>query len=265
MRSRRISKKILLAFALLLLIGLVELTVIMFRLNSDEASRSRSASLQSKAKTEKTFDKSRFSINEAESASVVVNKGRVLPRDYVPANLTVPNVLLRDSETSNNMHLRGEAAKALKKLFDAAAKDDLYLRLASGYRSYFTQANLYNQYVRVTGQKSADDYSARPGHSEHQTGLAADVAPSDLRCSIQPCFADTSEGRWLGSNAYKFGFIIRYPENLEKLTGYKYEPWHLRYLGSELAKEVKKSGQTLEQFFDLPAYSTYPSKFYELK
>lgn len=263
--KKLIPAKILFLFALLLVIGLIEITLIMLRLDNpryDSPTRSPSDPSQTEVKA---FDKTQHSINEPASLWVVVDKGRILPSAYVPDNLTVPNVLLRDSATSSNMHLRRDAARALEALFDGASEDKLSLRLASGYRSYATQTAVYNGYVRNDGQKAADDYSARPGHSEHQTGLAADIAPSSLKCQLDPCFADTPEGRWVAANAYKYGFIISYPRNKKALTGYEYEPWHLRYVGKGLAVEIKKTGQTLEQFLGLPGYADYPAEIYRLR
>ena len=121
----------------------------------------------------------------------------------------------------------------------------LSIYLSSGFRSYETQNRIYNNYVSNYGQSSADTFSARPGHSEHQTGLAIDVN------SIDDSFADTPEAEWLASHAHEYGFIIRYPKGKESITGYKYEPWHIRYLGVEKATEVYNSGLTLEEFLGI--------------
>ena len=149
-------------------------------------------------------------------------------------------------------------------MFAAAAKEGIFLRLSSGFRYYGSQSAIYAREVKTYGQVQADRQSARPGHSEHQTGLAADLAPSDGRCEIADCFADTDEAKWLAKNAHKYGFILRYPKDKENSTGYRYEPWHFRFVGKELAAQINQSGQTLEQFFDLPAYTTYPSSAYLL-
>lgn len=211
------------------------------------------------------FDKARYSANQASSLWVVVNKGRSLPGDYIPAGLVVPAVPLRLGPASMEMHLRSDAAAALEQLFAAAKADGVNLMLSSGYRSYSEQISLYNSYVAGSGSAQADTFSARPGHSEHQTGLAADIEPLNHNCEVDQCFASTPEGRWLAANAYKSGFIIRYGKHDEALTGYEYEPWHIRYVGSDLASQLNSTGQTLEQFFDLPAYQTYPANIYELK
>ena len=112
----------------------------------------------------------------------------------------------------------------------------------SGYRSYNTQKGLYNYYVNRDGREAADRYSARPGHSEHSTGLAMDVSGIDGKCAATDCFGETPEAAWLAENVYDYGFIIRYPEGKEHITGYKYEPWHLRYVGVDIAREIRELG-----------------------
>lgn len=117
--------------------------------------------------------------------------------------------------------------------------------VCSGFRSYTVQKNLYNSYVRRDGAENADRYSARPGHSEHQTGLAFDINYADDR------FKGTPEASWLAENAYKYGFILRYPEGKEPITGYMFEPWHYRYVGVENAAKIYASGLTLEEYFGI--------------
>lgn len=201
------------------------------------------------------FDKTQFSLFDPTSPWLVVNKLRPLePLDYVPADLVTPSVAKRDG----GMQLRRDTSAALSELFAAAAKDGTPLKLASAYRSYSYQVNLYNGYVKSQGQAVADSQSARPGYSEHQTGMAADVSPLDGKCNLNACFATTPAGQWLAANAYKYGFIIRYPDGLTDITGYTYEPWHIRYVGKDLATEMHKQGiRTLEEFFALPAAPNY--------
>jgi D-alanyl-D-alanine carboxypeptidase len=203
-------------------------------------------------------------VDQAASLYVVVNKGRILPSTYVPANLVVPSVPLRTGSGSSEMHVRSDTAAAMEKLFAGAKQDGLSLMLASGYRSYNLQIGLYNGYVKSSGQAYADASSARAGHSEHQTGLGADLEPASRKCEVDPCFAETPEGKWLADNAYKYGFIIRYQSGKDSLTGYEYEPWHVRYLGVDLATKVYKSGKTLEQYFGLPNYADYPAANFQL-
>lgn len=205
------------------------------------------------------FDNQRLSTSDPASIWVVVNKKRPLgPKTYEPTDLRTPNVPLRRSAAAPEMQIRGEAATALEQLVAAAKADNIHLMLASGYRSYDTQISVYNSEVRAYGQAAADQESARPGHSEHQTGLAADLEPTSKKCEIEDCFADTPEGKWLAANAYTYGFIIRYTPDKIAITGYKYEPWHIRYIGPDLAAEMhNKKIQTLEEFFNLPAAAEY--------
>lgn len=205
--------------------------------------------------SEQSFNKSRFSIDDPKSSWVVVNKTRPLsPKTFAPSNLIVPKVTLR----SSGMQLEKSAGRALEAMFKAAKKDSVNLMLASAYRSYSTQVSVYSNEVKQFGQKTADTQSARPGYSEHQTGLAADVAPASGNCVIDDCFGQTKEGKWIAANAYKYGFIIRYPENKQLITGYRPEPWHIRFIGTELSQEMKNQNiLTLEEFFGLPAAPDY--------
>ncbi len=170
----------------------------------------------------------------------------------------MPNVALRSSSTSEEMLLRNQAATALENMFKAAKDLGINLLLASGYRSYSLQNGVYNRYVTTQGQAVADSQSARPGYSEHQTGLAVDVGGTNRVCEIEACFADSLEGKWVADNAYKFGFIVRYQNGTENTVGYIYEPWHLRYVGKDLATELNRLGNpTLEDFFQLGPAAIY--------
>lgn len=157
---------------------------------------------------------------------LIANKTYGLPEDYNPG-------------------LDSEAESAFNTLSEAAANQGLDIYLSSGFRSYETQARIYGSYVDSYGKESADTFSARPGYSEHQTGLAIDVN------TIDDSFAGTPEAEWLANHAHEYGFIIRYPKGKESITGYKYEPWHIRYLGVEKATEVYNSGLTLEEFLGI--------------
>lgn len=206
------------------------------------------------------FNTSLYSLEDPASLWAVINKQRSLqPKTYVPADLVVPGVQLRSNITSDERQLRATTAEALQRLAEAAKADGLTVTLQSGYRSYNFQVNLYNRYVSQQGQAVADTQSARAGHSEHQTGLAADLGGvTNPACNVEACFADTPEGKWIAANAHKYGFIIRYPAGKTPITGYVYEPWHLRYVGTELSAEMHaKSIQTMEEFFGLAAAPDY--------
>ncbi|MDB5184460.1 MAG: Serine-type D-Ala-D-Ala carboxypeptidase [Candidatus Saccharibacteria bacterium] len=207
-----------------------------------------------------SFDKKQYSNDDPASLWLVVNKLRPLnPKDYAPADLVVPNIPLRSNITSTEKYVRAATAKALETMVAAAAAQGVNLNLQSGYRSYSFQVTLYNDYVSSQGQSVADSQSARPGYSEHQSGLAADLGgTTQPSCNVDPCFADTVEGKWLAANAHSYGFIIRYPKDGQAKTGYIYEPWHVRYVGTALSEELHRQGDpTLEEFFGLPLAPDY--------
>ncbi|KRG14839.1 M15 family metallopeptidase [Lederbergia galactosidilytica] len=190
-------------------------------------------------------------VAEPNDVAILVNKQYRLPDQYEPDDLVYPDVPFIFSEKVEKRKLRKVAAKALEKMFAAAEKDGVYLAGASGYRSQSTQVTIYNNYVDQDGKEKADRYSARPGHSEHQTGLSIDVSGISAECAVEECFADTAEAKWVADHAHEHGFIIRYPKDKENLTGYIYEPWHIRYVGKELAKEIFEQDITLEEYYNV--------------
>lgn len=187
-------------------------------------------------------------ISIPESLTVLVNKIMRLPTNYKPTDLVEPKVAFIFSENSEKRLMRKEAADALEALFSSANKQGVSLGAVSGYRSFETQKQLYASYVKAQGEVEARKYSAVAGHSEHQTGLAMDVSGSNGKCAASDCFAGTAEAKWLEINASQYGFIIRYPKGKEAITGYNYEPWHIRYVGIPLAKEISAKGITLEEY-----------------
>lgn len=204
------------------------------------------------------FDKTKHPTDQPGSIWWVVNKTRPLPEGYVPPDLVIPEVQLRLGSSNEQMKISNTITPALKQMFDAAASEGVTLVFGSGYRSEALQRQFYNGYVAADGQAEADRLSARPGTSEHQTGLSFDATSASQACHLETCFKDTPEGAWLAANSYKYGFIIRYPEGKEPITGYSYEPWHMRYVGKELSEEMHRTGvQTLEEFFGLPPAPAY--------
>lgn len=178
----------------------------------------------------------------------IVNKKFKLSSEYIPAGLRTVKIPL-----INNQPLRPEAATALEQMNSEALSRGIRMHLRSGYRSYWTQNTLYNNYVSQYGRASADTFSARPGHSEHQTGLAFDLGDRDVpSCDLAACFANTKSGVYVAQNAHRFGFIIRYPKGKDSITGYTYEPWHLRYVGVSAATNIYNSGKTMEEYFNVP-------------
>lgn len=187
---------------------------------------------------------------DPESIAVLVNKEFALPDDYDPSDLVYPDVRFTFKEKIEKRKMRSEAAKALEKMFAGAEKDGIYLAGVSAYRSHSRQTTLFNQYVAKDGEEKAKTYSAVPGHSEHETGLAIDVSGSDGKCAAADCFGGTKEANWLADHAAEYGFIIRYPDGKESITGYKYEPWHLRYVGKDISANIAERGITLEEYYD---------------
>lgn len=201
------------------------------------------------------FDLTAHSIDDPDSIWVVVNKLRTLsPVDYVPADLTFPDVSF-----VNRQPMRKATADALVALFTAAsAEAGLALAVQSAYRSYDTQVSVYSGWVSSRGQAGADATSARPGHSEHQTGWAVDVVGASGACALEICWGDTAEGQWVGANAHRFGFLVRYKPESTPITGYESEPYHVRYIGTELSQYLHDSGiETLERAFGLPDAPDY--------
>lgn len=160
---------------------------------------------------------------------LVVNKVYSLPSTYNPGVISI-------------------AQKGVNAMVAAAKTESVYLSVISSFRSYSYQSTLYNNYVKRDGKAAADRYSARPGHSEHQTGLTFDFGGTNQAYWLTSSFAGTKEGKWLAANAHKYGFILRYPNGKENLTGYMFEPWHFRYVGSGESPKIKSSGKTLEEY-----------------
>ncbi|MCO4256749.1 M15 family metallopeptidase [Pseudarthrobacter cellobiosi] len=199
-----------------------------------------------------------FSLTDPASPWLVVNKHRPLaPADYLPADLVQPNVPLAVSGEA--ALLNSTTAAAAEAMFAAAALDGVSMTLASGYRSYGTQVATYNGYVAARGLADADTASARPGYSEHQTGWSFDIGDGGGACGFQPCFADQPAAVWAKANGHRFGFVVRYPWMFHPITGYYYEPWHLRYIGVETAADMANRGiSTVEEYFGVEAAPGYP-------
>lgn len=171
------------------------------------------------------------------SYTVLVNKYHTIG-EYVPTDL-------KSLSYDSKYQLREKARDAFESLVSAARENHVYLRPYSAYRSFVYQTNLYNNYVARDGQEMADTYSARPGHSEHQTGLAVDVWSEGLE-EIKE-----SDAEWLKNNSYKYGFIVRYTKENMSITGYIAEPWHLRYVGVDIATDIVEKDITFDEYYDL--------------
>lgn len=172
----------------------------------------------------------------------LVNKYNYLKEEFVPNNL----VEMTTPYSKEGIYLVEEARDNFYKLVDKAKEEGLTIRAISAYRGYTYQKRLYDKYVEADGVNKADTYSARPGYSDHQTGLVVDV---DNTISSFENFTNTKEYQWMLDNSYKYGFILRYPSGKESITGYQFESWHYRYVGLKLAKKIKASNLTFDEYF----------------
>ncbi len=193
------------------------------------------------------FNKSQYSLDGPDSLWVVVNKKRALnPLAYAPSDLV---------DIGNGQTMRRDAASAFAVLLADAKSSGYNLLAESGYRSFQAQANVYKREVQSFGQAKADTESAKAGYSEHQTGWAVDIGSPGC---YEDCFGATKSATWLKANAYKYGFLLRYPLDKADVTGYRNEPWHFRFIGKDLSTEMHNQNiETLEEFFELPAATTY--------
>lgn len=194
-----------------------------------------------------TFEEIKALANKDQSNSSItklVNKNTSLPSNYTPANLVTPNVAM-----SKTVTVTKTTATALEKMFADAKAQGINLTLVSGYRSYSYQQTLYNNSINTYGQAHADKYVAKPGQSEHQTGLAVDISCKSIGYVLEEYFKDTPEAKWLKDNAHKYGFILRYTNDRVKDTGYSFEPWHFRYVGTEIATYLYENNLIYEDLF----------------
>ncbi|WP_270565429.1 M15 family metallopeptidase [Clostridium beijerinckii] len=174
---------------------------------------------------------------------LLVNEKHGLSGNYVPEGLSIPNIPFSNGSDDEEKHVAGTVVKPLEELVNAAKKDGIILLGNSGYRSYKSQEDIYENRVISQGKKLADAYVAKPGFSEHQTGLCIDITNKSGYFG-----KGTKEADWLAKNCYRFGFIIRYPYGKKSVTGIEYEPWHIRYVGKEAAKYIHDNGITLEEY-----------------
>ncbi|MDD6255519.1 MAG: M15 family metallopeptidase [Eubacteriales bacterium] len=180
---------------------------------------------------------------------ILVNKDQAnhLSASYEPSDLERVKYVAEDRSPAG-WSMRHKAAEQFNLMSEDAAKEGLDVVVTTAYRSYDFQTQLFNSYVAQKGEEAANKTSARPGESEHQTGLAADLSTSEINYANSSAFGDTKAGKWVAENCWKYGFIIRFPEGMDSITGYSYEPWHIRYVGDTAAKEIHDSGITLEEY-----------------
>jgi D-alanyl-D-alanine carboxypeptidase len=179
---------------------------------------------------------------------VVSKKYPLSDKGYRPTDLVLPKVAERADKSDDEKSVRLSMAPALEQMLGDAGAAGHKLMLASGFRTYEQQQIYFDSYTAQFGREAANKFSALPGESEHQTGLALDIAYQDMHdCYLDVCFGERPAGRWLAANAYKYGFTLRYPADKTAITQYQYEPWHFRFVGKELALALHKSGLTLDE------------------
>ena len=198
-----------------------------------------------------------YEILDPESTLILIKNGFVLPKDYEPKDLAEPNIPI--ASDTENKKLRKEAAEALEQMYQDSLKKDYHLVLNSGYRSYESQTKIYDEYFKKYDKITAAGLVAKPGSSEHQLGLGIDLTSQSVIDKERLVFGDTEEYKWVVKNAYKYGFILRYPKNQSSLTGTANEPWHFRYVGKKAAKIIYDNDWTLEDYILKYGFS------YELK
>lgn len=190
-----------------------------------------------------------ITIDDYDDYLYVVNKNRSLPVNWKPNNLVQVKVPYKGRPEAK--YLRKDASDALTKLFAKAKSEGINLYAVSGFRSYELQKIVYAKNVSQLGLSRANVVSASPGKSEHQSGLAMDISVPSLGYTLNQSFGNTREGIWLQKNAAEFGFVIRYPKGKEAVTGYIYEPWHIRFIGKDMASEIMKRNITIEEYFQI--------------
>lgn len=180
---------------------------------------------------------------------ILVNKEHRLGREDCPADLEEAKICFAPETEPEKRLLRKEAARNLKEMFQRAEEEGIYLAAVSGYRSYERQEEIYQNSLLTKGKEHTEKYIAPPGGSEHQTGLAMDVSCQEMDYELEEEFEQTEAGIWIQKNASLFGFILRYPKGRENITGYAYEPWHIRYVTKDLAFYLTKMNLTLEEYW----------------
>lgn len=180
---------------------------------------------------------------------ILVNKTTPVDLAYAPTDLVLPPVAYRTDKSQEEVMVRTALVEPLTQLFSDAKTAGSELMIGSAYRSSKLQEKYFNSYTSTHGSAEAELYSARPGTSEHQLGLAVDLTTTDRKCYLVNCFGETQAGKWLATSAHRYGFILRYPNGKTQITGYNYEPWHFRYIGKTIATAIYESGLTYEEAF----------------
>lgn len=208
---------------------------------------------QTVQKTENELEAEKIKKEEAKKEQIVQESINKYEEGVKPLYINDILVVNKQFKIPSNFatKLDDEVEYQFELMREDAKKDGLDINIRSGFRSNEVQSMLYNSYVARDGVEKANRYSAKPGHSEHETGLAIDISNGDYNKSIGDWFTETPQAKWLYENAYKYGFILRYPKGKEEITGYKYESWHYRYVGTEHSQYFNQNDLTLEEYLGL--------------
>lgn len=233
-------------------LGLILILAVLFGLTACGGTENGSSQDLSSQETESEEDAAKaaqLAEDEANGLFLLVNKENPIDADYVPEDLE-PIRYYAEDRNANSRYMRAEAAEHFHELVEAAAQEGIDIVMTTAYRSYEFQEILWNYNVSQKGEEEANKTSARPGESEHQTGLAVDLSTSEIDYRNSYDFENTAAGQWVAENAHRFGFIIRFPQNKTDITGYSYEPWHLRYVGETAAADIYEQNLTLEEYVE---------------
>lgn len=239
-KSKKRNRTVLILFTIVILLAIglsLSISKGLFGFHNGQDQDSENDKLRTQALTEA----------KQQGLLILVNKEHPVGQDYKPNDLTPMKYFVPDRSSSTRF-MRADAVTAFNQLVEKAAQDGIDLKMTTAYRSYGFQKILFDNYVSQSGEAAANRFSAKPGQSEHQTGLAVDVSSSAINYQLTEDFGETTEGKWLAAHAHDFGFIIRYPKDKEGITGYLYEPWHIRYVGLFVAKDIYNQGLTLEEY-----------------
>ncbi|HRV75814.1 MAG: M15 family metallopeptidase [Candidatus Nomurabacteria bacterium] len=248
MVSKAFLRKLLVTSLIILLFSSLAYFLRSDKKNESNNTQQAQQNEDAEKKVEET-KKTQLDIKSPTSQYVLVNKTYALnPEDYKPGDLVIPKVQTSSSDSRDEQSIREIIRPSLEKMLNDAKSAKLDLVMNSGFRSFKSQSFYFNNYVKQYGLEEAKKFSAEPGHSEHQTGLAFDLSYKDKKCYLEVCFGDTQAGKWLADNSYKYGFILRYPDGKTDITGYQYEPWHFRYVGKDIAKEIFEKRITYEEY-----------------
>ncbi|MEA4989033.1 MAG: M15 family metallopeptidase [Anaerovorax sp.] len=198
---------------------------------------------------EMTNEENDEKVIQNEEMLILVNKQHAVDASYIPEDLE-PIKYFASDRPAQSRFMRQEASEHFHQLVEGAKESGYELVMTTAYRSYEFQNTLYTNYVNKYGQAEADTFSAKPGQSEHQTGLAVDISTPTVQYRLTSELGETAEGQWMAEHAHEYGFILRYPKGKEDITGYQYEPWHLRYVGQPAADEIYEQGITLEEYLE---------------